>query len=197
MADHDFQVILKHENKLPQDVFINTLHFDVVNLDSIEGTCDGIADAYTTKLMPRMSSAIDGMTIRVYDPGANPGGPSFSKDYAFPGGATKGPGELACCLSYASVDDPEASLPRRRGRIYCGPLYASVSERPDVNLRTAVLDFGTALAAVGFASNTTWKLYSKTDKAYAKIESIWVDDAWDIQRRRGLAPSLRDVRDVQ
>ena len=60
-----------------------------------------------------------------------------------------------------------------------------------------MLALGQAIAAVGTASNTTWKMHSKTEGTFKKIESISVDDAWDVQRRRGLKPLARTRQDVQ
>jgi hypothetical protein len=198
MGKVDVQVCMRNVSGLPEDVCINTLHFENGFPSSSSGLADGIFATYQL-LKPVLSSDYPNMTIKVYDPGVNPTGPSFQKDYAFPGGGAPGPSEVACCLSYAAVDNPDASLPRRRGRIYIGPLAASAmnAKRPDPTLRDYILDFGQNIASIGFASNTTWFMYSKIDNVYSKVESIWVDDAWDTQRRRGLAPTLREVRDVQ
>jgi hypothetical protein len=198
MADFDFQVVLRHVSGLPEDVAINTLHFEVNAPDTLEGDCDEIKAAYQG-LKPVLSNSYPNMTIKVYTPGLNAGGPVFQKDYAFAGGGAPCPSEVALCLSYATVDNPDASLPRRRGRIYLGPLAANAigEPRPGPTMRDYVLDLGEALATVGSAGNTTWRMFSKIDNAYAKIESIWCDDAWDTQRRRGLRPTMREVRDVQ
>ncbi len=192
----DVQVCLRNINGLPEDVAINTLHFDAGGTD--EGLADAVFAAYQP-LKQILSADYPNMTIKVYSPGVNAAGPQFQKDYAFPGGGNPGPQEVALCLSYATVDNPDASTPRRRGRIYVGPLGTNAmgAKRPDSVIRDYILDFGERLAQVGFASQTTWHMYSKTDNVYTKIESIWCDDAYDTQRRRGLAPTLREVRDVQ
>lgn len=195
----DVQISLQGISLLPEDRYVNTLHFDG------DQWGESLADELWSKVNTFMTAVGGGIArgphrISCYEPGPNPAGPYFSKEYdrgvALSGG---GPAELACCLSYATVDDPEQSLPRRRGRIYLGPL-ADVQvnrDRPSALLREKALDYGQGIAQVGLASNVTWVLYSRTDNAYAKIESIWVDDAWDVQRRRGLAPTMREVRDVQ
>ena len=101
--------------------------------------------------------------------------------------------------TYATVDDPEQSVPRRRGRIYLGPIAGTLAgtDRPGATIIDAVLDLGEGIAQVGMANNTTWVMRSQLDNSYHKIESIWCDDAWDTQRRRGLKPLQRTVRDVQ
>lgn len=196
----DVQVILQGASLLPQDRYINVLHFDGDQWNA------GLADELWTKYDAFVNQYGGGLAggavheIRAYAPGVNPGGPYFAKKYATT--STRGPGgpnEIALCLSYAAVDQPDASTPRRRGRIYLGPFSPTATDeaRPGALIRDAALDLGEGIAQVGLAANVTWSLYSRMDSSYHKIESIWVDDAWDIQRRRGLTPSLKEVRDVQ
>lgn len=197
MANYDVHVVLEHTNGLPQDNYLNVLHYEVNAPDTLEGTSDDINAAYQL-LAAVLPNTIGGMTIKWYDPGLNPGGPTYQKAYpAFAGNSSPGPAEIALCLSYATTDDPDASLPRRRGRIYCGPIAGATGERPAPSLIDLILDFGELLGSAGNAGNTTWVMYSRMDSTYAKIESIWCDDAWDTQRRRGIAPSSRTFRDVQ
>lgn len=196
----DVQVILQGASGLPQDRFINVLHFDGDQWDASK------ADELWTKYDAFYNQYGGGLQggavheIRAYAPGVNPGGPYFSKKYATT--TTRGlggPNEIALCLSYAAVDSPDASTPRRRGRIYLGPFSPTATDesRPNATIRDAALDLGEGIAQVGLAANVTWSLYSRMDNSYHKIESIWCDDAWDIQRRRGLKPTLKEVRDVQ
>src|SRR3954470_4469220 len=196
----DVTVALQSLNALPHDRFINTLHFDGDDwgsglVDELWGHYKTFFDLYGGNL------AGTGHEVKCYHPGPNPGGPYFSKKVTFPGGAKSsgGPTEVAICLSYPTVDDFAASTPRRRGRIYLGPLTdtATQGNRPNGTLRSKVLDLGAGIAQVGLASNVTWMMKSQTDNSYHKIEVVSVDDAWDIQRRRGLAPTTRESRDVQ
>jgi hypothetical protein len=200
MANYDLQVLIHAASALPEDDVVNTLHYEITGPDTIEGTCDDIGAAYAVWANAATIGGGDGsMTIKVYDGGVpNPAGPVFSKDYAHANTGGSGPTEVALCLSYATVDDPMASTPRRRGRIYLGPFLTNeFSARPGAALISAALELGQGLASAGNASNSTWLMYSRRDMEYAKIESIWVDDAWDTQRRRGLAPTARTVQDVQ
>ena len=201
MANYDVMVQIHHTNSLPEDDVVNTLHYDVNVPDTLSGTSDDIATAYQG-LIAGLLGGVNGITIKWYEPGLNPGGAVFTKHYTtapyVPANAS-GPREVAVCLSYATTDDPEAATPRRRGRIYCGPIASSRVDANFVSLtyRNVVLDFGVALAAAGNAGNTTWKMHSRVDNEYLKIESIWCDNAWDTQRRRGLKPTFRTSRDVQ
>lgn len=202
MADFDVQVAMQGISELPEDRYVNTLHFS--------GEFGGSeADELFTKYDEFFTTvgggiAADGHTISVYAPGPNPGGPLLHREYARAGGgggplSSQGPAEVALCLSYAAVDDPEASLPRRRGRIYLGPIKGpNVGEaRPGATVRGAALTLGQGIAQVGTALTTTWVMLSRTDGSYHKIEVCWVDDSWDTVRRRGLAPTQRFKQDVQ
>jgi hypothetical protein len=199
MANYDLQVLLHKTSGIPADDVINTLHFSVNAPDTIEGTCDEVAGVYAAR-QALFSNDLSGMTIKAYEEGTNPAGPVVSKNYPFaPGSATASPAEICLCLSYATVDNPDASTPRRRGRLYIGPFSGGVvsNARPQPTIRTEMVGLGQALASVGTASNTTWVMYSQRDNAYAKIEVVWCDDAWDTQRRRGVEPSARTTADVQ
>lgn len=195
----DVQVILQGDSGLPEDRFINTLHF--AQDDFSESNCQELVTKYQTFVTTYIGGiSASGHAIKCYAPGVNPGGPYRTYEFTLTGttGASA-PTEIAICLSYATVDDPDSSTPRRRGRIYLGPLRTSAANvaRPAQTLRDAVLALGQGIAQVGDGTESTWVMYSQTDNSYHKIESIWVDDAWDTQRRRGLKPTARTVQDVQ
>jgi len=192
MAHHRFDVIIHSTSGLPRDDSVNSLYFDVNAPDTIGGDADELAAAYAARV-GLYTTACNGMHIKVY--GVDGGTPEFVKSYAFVGNGAAAPSEVALCLSYSSVD-AAAGPPRGRGRIYIGPFSAG-GERPSAFQVTSVLALGQAIASVGSAGNTTWKMFSKTENAFRKIESISVDDAWDIQRRRGLKPLARTRQDVQ
>lgn len=200
MANYDIQVVLQGFSGLSKDVFVNTLHYEINAPDTVAGTANDIWTAYEAFRPQFGGLATAGHRIKVYEAGPAPRQPVLDVPKAFstavPAG---GPSELACCLSYATVDDVASSTPRRRGRIYVGPLAGSFcsADRPSASLRTAVRGLGVGLADAGNAGNSTWLMYSVADATYEKIESIWTDDAWDVQRRRGLAPLAKQVQDVQ
>lgn len=191
MAHNRFAVALHNLSALPRDDSINVLYYDINGPDTHGGDMDEIAAAYVS-IRTLLNSSYSGLTIKAYDDG--PGFPKEIRNYACVCTGGLCPTEVALCLSY-SADDAAAGTPRRRGRIYL-PWFAG-SNRPPVGHQTALLNFGELLAQVGLAGNTTWKLYSRADAAYKKIESISVDDEWDTQRRRGMRSTLRTRRDVQ
>lgn len=126
------------------------------------------------------------------------------------------PEEVAICLSMTTVGyltfpehqsagapGPEGDIhprARRRGRVYLGPLNSAaievVNSRPQVktNLRTNIADaFGTLHTAMG-TNMTPLQVFSRTDHAMRRVNGIWIDDAFDTVRRRGLAATTRTTR---
>lgn len=133
------------------------------------------------------------------------------------------PSEVACCLSFKNTTDGGVPSRRRRGRIYLGPLKLSVGEEaafqiPKILLGVrelfvdAAVELKTRLDAAGF----TWVIYSRPyagrdlgDELRSdgsplpaiaaragsthEVNSFFVDDAFDIQRRRGEAAVLRTI----
>lgn len=190
MAEFTYQVALHGASNLPEDDHVNVLYYET---DNMEATMDQIAAAYVDNSFIFNGFYSAGMTIKSYELAG--GQPLLTKDYAFSAQGGTGPTENACCLSYQTVDDANASTPRRRGRIYIGA--PSVGVRPSLAYIEQVRAFGEDLGAVGVGSAQTWLMFSRTDNVAVKIESIAIDDAWDTQRRRGLAPTARYVYDVQ
>lgn len=195
----DVMVLLQGATGLPRDKFVNTLHFEGDDWDA--GKTDELWSKYQVWLNSKCGGLqAAGHEIRCYHQGLNASGPYFQKSYSttssLPNG---GPAEVALCLSYATVDNPDASTPRRRGRIYLGPLSDTQvgATRPTDTLIAAALTLGEGIAQVGLAANVTWSMFSQRDNSYHKIESIWCDDSWDTQRRRGLGPTKITKRDVQ
>ena len=200
MTDHLFQVRLQGTSNMPKDVYENVLCYDVDILQPVSGICQQIAQKYagTATGDATFIGGFNKVEVRAYP--MTGGEPVANHIITGVGKVSLAlPHEVAVCLSYAAEDDPSKAGPRRRGRIYLGPMGTTGGgvDRPASTLRNLVLAFGQSLASIGTASSTTWKLYSRTDQATFKIESIWCDDAWDTQRRRGLAPTLRTTQDVQ
>jgi hypothetical protein len=100
----------------------------------------------------------------------------------------------------------------RRGRLYIGPLSGGVSNstgsvadaRPSPTQRSTLLQAAVAVAT-GAATTPRLAVFSPTlkarggtdDEAWNDVVQVWVDDAFDIQRRRGARPTTRDVADIE
>lgn len=144
----------------------------------------------------------------------NLGSPISSLSFAMPAATDPNPlpEEVSVVLSYHAdltdvpVTEPNPTPPpavirpqqRRRGRIFVGPLgvlsgaVQSGDYRPAAAFRT---DLGLALErvhgsiiaqAVGLLA-----VWSKADATGYPVVGCYVDNAWDTQRRRGLAPTSR------
>lgn len=130
------------------------------------------------------------------------------------------PAEVALCLSF-KADSVSGQRPaRRRGRVYVGPLQITGTDAvvPSTTLVNTVINGAAALVAA--LGTTDWCVYSRythygvpvgariDDKdangdrvydevpanlsaSFAPVTSWWVDNAFDIQRRRGPGASSR------
>lgn len=106
------------------------------------------------------------------------------------------PGEVALAASYAAEAESGVAAARRRGRIYLGPLNVGAGSgsgatpsRPTTQFRSDVAKACQALA--GSPVGTLWAVWSRKNSAYYVITRGYVDDAWDTQRRRGVATTTR------
>jgi hypothetical protein len=107
------------------------------------------------------------------------------------------PPELAVVISFQATTQPGIPQARRRNRIYMGPLgfIATGGLIPNTQ-RDAFKDAAQQflIDANGWA-NWGWVVYSPTAQTIAQVNNGWVDNAYDIQRRRGLLSTERVVFD--
>lgn len=112
-------------------------------------------------------------------------------------GSTSGPSELACCLSYRGTYVSGVNKGRKRGRVYLGPWASAqldgVTGRPTTTLTSTINTAAGALLTSSQAStDTVWVVYSAVSDTSTNVTGGWVDDNWDIQRRRSMATVTRD-----
>lgn len=121
------------------------------------------------------------------------------------------PNEVAICLSFSADPQSGQTQARRRGRLFLGPVAQScmsvIGSHAYVSLATrlAIVNAADALAA-GFEHPASpglrlhWAIFSPTTLAspggtlggsFHDVQSGWVDDAFDIQRRRGADATAR------
>lgn len=115
-------------------------------------------------------------------------------------GAQPLPDEVACCLSYSAGAASGVNMARRRGRVYLGPLNVAAvvavgneSPRPAAAFKTAVLAAATEWNNGLVGSACAWVQYSPTAGTVTNVAEFWMDDAFDTQRRRGVAPTSRQL----
>lgn len=107
------------------------------------------------------------------------------------------PNEVALALSYAGAPGPGLNPARRRGRIFLGPVSevglasAGGLSRPTSNFVQNLAEAGKRFWGLCNAAGWPWCIHSQTDGTFIPVATCSVDDAWDVQRRRGLAPTYR------
>lgn len=130
------------------------------------------------------------------------------------------PAEVAVCLSFRGAIVSGVNARRRRGRIYFGPIQLTAGDQWTLpsGIRQDLID--DAVADIGVTTGgVEWCVYSpythhdvpvgqKLDPdvypevpinlvtAFTPVVHVWSDNAFDIQRRRGPAPTSRLSADI-
>lgn len=195
------QVILKTTTNVPADFVTNSFCFAdpaaITDTAGLTGAIKSFYDSIRTAIgFPTIAQ--NGHEIKFYDlPGVMPNYPFATTTWNFataPAGDTYA-SECAVCLSFQGAKIPGLAQARRRGRIYLGPCSNAISlnGRPVAATRTSVAgaaaSFKTAVNALPAGGD--WSVWSPTTATAVGITNGWVDDAWDIQRRRGLVATAR------
>lgn len=201
------------DNGLAEDTITNTWYVQSDDTSTI-GATEGneIADAirgFHHSIRSWMSSVLTATpTVSVYDmQDPEPRAPVYEETYAGSSTASDGlPSELAVVLSLQAAVVSGANMRRRRGRLYLGPLSPacfSTSEdggdyRVNSSFITAIDTAFTALLTALTAADHTLVVYSPTTNegaalsaSYWPVVTAWVDNAADIQRRRGSEATVR------
>jgi hypothetical protein len=109
------------------------------------------------------------------------------------------PDEVALCLSYKGPVSSGDVPARHRGRIFLGPFNTDAIEPtlagepavPSSDLVTTMLDAGERL---WMTLSGIWYVWSRADDEIYELNELWVDLAWDTQRRRGRPALSREIR---
>lgn len=209
------QVTIPLDSALPEDAVVNTLYFDgdedldgIATDDDYHQTAFGaVRDFYQAiDLLCLAGSVGSEATVKIYDMrDAKPRVPEFTDTFTLTPDATNPlPNEVAVCLSFAAAGGSGLNPRRRRGRIYLGPWPSSSSStevvsgqsRPTAAARTAIANAAASMKQtdlpIGIGGSVRWAVYSPTtdltssiDDAFNDVETGWVDNAFDTQRRRG------------
>lgn len=172
-------------------------------------------------LSDSLSRAVDACTVKFYDIGAfldgSPHGSPFEV-YQFTldpaGDSAQVAAELALCVTLESTGRADAPVetadggdpgtardrPKQRhtNRIYLGPLNrladnsGGSQSRPSaqfmIDARSAFYNLNLDLLA---ATSLGLGVWSRADATVRIAGAVSTDDAWDVQRRRGVAPTAR------
>lgn len=202
MAHYKVQVTLAMDSGIPEDASVNTWHCDALSLpNGYEDFVDDLEIFYQTVdvlLSTKVDAAnIEAVVYRMSDP--TPRAPVYRKTFT---GITTGteawPPEMAICLSFQGDQISGTPQARRRGRVYIGPCSTLATSTTDPRISTgsvsALVNGANALLAASDLSATyAWCVYSPSDDALVEVTNGWVDNAPDVQRRRGLVATTRSL----
>lgn len=205
MAVFKFNVIFNHDNGLAEDRVVNGWHFwrDQQVVSDFDNVRDMLKDFYTKPVNAGawVTNSYPGhlaseCQVVAYDLSQDkPRAPVYES--TFPSGVGAGstlPTEVALCFSFEADKESGELQSRRRNRVYLGPFTNAVLNSGAVSgsFITTIINAGKDLKAASQASATwKWRVYSPTDDQSHDIAKIWVDNAWDTQRRRGLKATSR------
>ena len=215
------QVCLAADSSIPADIAINTFHFDAQptglplapTLEQlVTGERDGspdergmngdLSDLYND-ISDHLSSAIDPSNSRIKWYNLDTPAPRFPflelpMDSFITTSTSALPSELAIVSSFQADPVQGVNQARRRNRVYLGPLGGNTINTTDGrigSLATGIIKD----AFVNLAQNSNgalswaWVIYSPTSGVYTAVDSGWVDNAFDIQRRRGIEATIRNT----
>jgi hypothetical protein len=199
VAVYRAQISVPQDSALPRDRIVITPHFRrqagaFTGGDDQDLTND-LADAIQT-WFGQVGVATREVDVRLYDAEhiATPDAPGLPVARTTRSAGTfvqsAVPREVAVCLSfYAGLN-----IPRRRGRIYVPApfLYGSgiSGSRPAADKRDAVGLLAGIFSNLGGA-DIDWVVWSRRDREARPVTNWWVDDEFDVQRRRGLRSTTR------
>lgn len=210
MTLYKAQVIFPMTTALPEDAVTNSFHFDD-DLDSTNpnfaNLIDIIYDFYandapgqtatvSSYFSPAMSSTA---TVKVYNLSQpKPRWPVYEADFTLSAASSTVhmPAECAVVLSFQAQKTAGVNQAWKRNRIYLGPLNGSANAgvvgRPSGSFRLNVAAAAAEMLRASTASlSWTWVTYSERMGDHFPVHDGWCDNAWDTQRRRGLAPTER------
>lgn len=207
MPTFQFMTIFTGSTGLAADQMVNTTHWYngaapvVTDYDNVR---DMLRDFYTvaptgnpirTYMSGQLSLTAKVKAYNLDEP--KPRAPVYESTFAVSGygGGSPLPNEVALCLSFEAKRESGELQSRRRNRIYLGPFASGAMGTTGRPSPTTVTDIHNAAKrlhdAAAAAASWDWVVYSTLNNDVMDIQHIWVDDAWDTQRRRGLAPSSR------
>lgn len=187
------QIAWQIGSMLPRDRFTITPYFSHTQVDNLgDGDYQTLAEDLATAIKGwEMAPTNHELTVKLYN--MNDTSPRRPKATAIrQANAAQNASfmrEIALCLSFGGGN----KTPRERGRLYIPHVKCSNSA-PAVRPTSTERDKVGALAAI-FSNlgglNVDWSVYSPTTKQDTTVKYWYVDDEWDVQRRRGDRPTTR------
>lgn len=200
------QVVIPMDDNLPENFATNTLHFEVptpgTQLAEIETALNAMYSNMSTFLSSLITPSL--WQYKWFDLEEPPprvpvrlttaAGPTSTS-------TTSAPPEVALCISFKAA--PVSGFPagRLRNRIYIGPLGQNAMDttgRPVSTLVTNLANSADGLLEASKSAGWDWVVYSPTSASAGQapsnlIQSGWVDNEFDTQRRRGRSSTARTL----
>ncbi len=185
------------------DTAITTHHFEAPGAAPVAADYAGFStewNTFWTNISDRISNDIMQSEIRFYNISPTPGqnaGEAVSVDPLDRPGAEANfrlPPQVACSVT------EETPIRRRWGRFYLpGFTVASVTEngRVSTNVVTDIADAAEDFYQAMFAANRPMIVLRDVDRTYQYVQSIRVDNVYDIiRRRRHSSTTVRAIRNL-
>lgn len=181
------------DSNLPRDRMLITPHF---NVSGAAPTALALATALADKMATWLTVATP-IEVKVYTQDGGDSGPplaTYTKNPASPFLTTTTPREISLCLSYFST----ANVKRQRGRLYIPANWimkassgSVLGQRPTASYQNSVALLADSVLKGVSASGAQWGFWSTVTASFRAVTDYWIDDEWDIQRKRGLRPTSR------
>lgn len=197
--------VIEANTLLSEDNYVNTWHFTVESTPPSAATLDAIGvqliSFYSTFGASMSTELLGGnMSVKFYDlADPKPRQPLLTKAGTITGvsAGASAPPEVSMVLSFQGIPVSGVAQARRRGRVYLPPFKVSTLAGAGFfssTVQTTVKGAANALlTASNGATDWKWVVYSPTSAATATVAKGWVDNAPDIQRRRGRKSTSRLV----
>ena len=205
MADNLVQLSLAMDTAVVADAEVNTWSIYTATAKDAATAADvePKLDEFYTSLEAHWSALLSGaVTVKWYDR-ADPLPRAPWRTSSFNFGITNTalssmPAEVALAMSFHAAPVSGVSPARRKGRIYLGPFNAGEGGfsggRPGDTMRANIaLAGGVFQDASAADADWTWQVWSSVDQVGREVVGGHVDNAWDTQRRRGVAPTARST----
>jgi hypothetical protein len=208
MTTHTALVTIGMIDQNPKNTVVNTWHIHApsattTDFDSFRAAITAFYDSWSGSMSAGVDKAAFRMRIyKMTDP--KPRIPVYDVilNVLTLKGSNFAPSELALVMSFQGIRASGASQARRRNRVYLGPLAVSAIDsstgRPLTGFLTNVRSGGAGLlAASTAASGWKWSINSSflplDGSQFVNVANGWVDNAFDIQRRRGIDATSRST----
>ena len=202
-----FQWAWQGASGLAEDQFVNSWHFRMsgVFAPDFENVRDLLTDFYSDDFESGAPTIANFMstenitgdyTLKAYQlTDAKPRTPEYEYSGSVAvGGGDSLPTECSAVFSFQAVVESGENQKRRRNRTYLGPFSVSANDNGMLKgtLVERMLFQGKQLYNSSLDSATwDWVIYSPSNDEAELVHTGWVDNAWDTQRRRGIAKTAR------